>query len=227
MRNRGHRAGLLLATSAIALAGSAEAGETIAYSYDSLGRLVRVERSGTVNSGVNAAYTYDAADNRTNVTVGGPSVAGGGFEAPEIGAWYAYRPTGSPAVFTGNSGITGNDFTWGFTTAPEGDQVGFVQSYGTAATISLPVTGLVPGSRYAFRFHFAVRPNFGANPVTVALDGISLGTFTPTSTTFTPITSAAVVAAAGSGTLTFTGSASAADLGTGLDGVTVVAVGNH
>ena len=68
MRHRGFRAGLWPATSAIAFASAAWAGETITYSYDSLGRLTRVERSGTVNSGV-TAYSYDAADNRTNVTV--------------------------------------------------------------------------------------------------------------------------------------------------------------
>ena len=69
MRNRGHRAGLALATSAIAWASAAEAGETVTYSYDSLGRLVRVERAGTVNNGVKAQYSYDPADNRANVAV--------------------------------------------------------------------------------------------------------------------------------------------------------------
>jgi hypothetical protein len=68
MRNRGHRAGWALATSAITWAVPAQAGETVTYSYDSLGRLVRVERSGTVNNGVNSAYCYDPADNRTLVT---------------------------------------------------------------------------------------------------------------------------------------------------------------
>jgi hypothetical protein len=57
----------LLATSLLALNASAQGGETIGYGYDSLGRLVRVEHSGTVNEGVNAAYCYDSADNRTLV----------------------------------------------------------------------------------------------------------------------------------------------------------------
>lgn len=59
-----------LATSLVALAAAAQGNETISYDYDSLGRLVRVDRSGTVNNGVNAAYCYDSADNRTSVTVG-------------------------------------------------------------------------------------------------------------------------------------------------------------
>ncbi len=47
------------------------AAETITYTYDAKGRLVKVERSGTVNNGVKADYTHDKANNRTNVTVSG------------------------------------------------------------------------------------------------------------------------------------------------------------
>jgi hypothetical protein len=47
------------------------AAETIVYSYDAKGRLVKVERSGTVNNNVTANYSHDKADNRTNVTVTG------------------------------------------------------------------------------------------------------------------------------------------------------------
>lgn len=45
------------------------AGEQIIYTYDALGRLIAVSRTGTVNNGIEAAYAYDKADNRTNVTV--------------------------------------------------------------------------------------------------------------------------------------------------------------
>lgn len=48
---------------------AAWASETITYSYDARGRLVKVERAGTVNNNVSATYTYDKADNRTNVNV--------------------------------------------------------------------------------------------------------------------------------------------------------------
>jgi uncharacterized protein involved in exopolysaccharide biosynthesis len=58
---------------AIGIAAVASASETIDYSYDAKGRLVKVVRSGNVNNGVNASYTYDKADNRTNVTVNGSS----------------------------------------------------------------------------------------------------------------------------------------------------------
>ena len=79
MRRELLRAGLLLAASAIAWENPGRAAETIVYSYDSLGRLVRVERSGTASPGTSAAYGYDAADNRTNVTV---SVGGAAAPSP-------------------------------------------------------------------------------------------------------------------------------------------------
>jgi hypothetical protein len=52
-------------------ANAASATETITYTYDAKGRLIKVERSGTVNNGVTTQYTHDKADNRSNVTVTG------------------------------------------------------------------------------------------------------------------------------------------------------------
>lgn len=55
-------------------AGAADATETIDYTYDAQGRLVKVERSGTVNNNVDTDYEYDDADNRTNEkTTGSPN----------------------------------------------------------------------------------------------------------------------------------------------------------
>lgn len=53
--------------------GLVQAAETITYSYDAKGRLVKVVHSGTVNNGVTVTYTHDKADNRTNVTTTGSS----------------------------------------------------------------------------------------------------------------------------------------------------------
>ena len=47
------------------------ASETITYTYDAKGRLVKVERAGDVNNGVKTEYTHDKADNRTEVKVTG------------------------------------------------------------------------------------------------------------------------------------------------------------
>ena len=48
---------------------TAHAAETITYTYDAKGRLVKVVRSGTVNNGVTNEYVHDKADNRKNVKI--------------------------------------------------------------------------------------------------------------------------------------------------------------
>ena len=58
-----------LFTSAVLVAGPAYAAETITYSYDAKGRLVKVVRTGTVNNNVTVDYEHDKADNRTRVKV--------------------------------------------------------------------------------------------------------------------------------------------------------------
>lgn len=50
---------------------TARASETITYTYDAKGRLVKVERSGAVNNGVKYEYTHDRANNRRNLKVTG------------------------------------------------------------------------------------------------------------------------------------------------------------
>jgi hypothetical protein len=53
----------------IATASAAIAAETITYTYDAKGRLVKVVRTGTVNNNVTVEYTHDKADNRTRLKV--------------------------------------------------------------------------------------------------------------------------------------------------------------
>lgn len=62
---------LALAAGFATLAVAAAATETITYTYDAKGRVIKVERVGTVNNGVQAQYAYDKADNRTNKTITG------------------------------------------------------------------------------------------------------------------------------------------------------------
>jgi YD repeat-containing protein len=57
-----------LATAAITYAS-----ETITYTYDSRGRLVKVVRTGSINNNVSADYKYDKATNRTDVNVTSPN----------------------------------------------------------------------------------------------------------------------------------------------------------
>ena len=62
-----------IALSTLGIAAAAAAAETITYSYDARGRLVKVERTGSVNNNVKTEYKYDKADNRTNVNVTSPN----------------------------------------------------------------------------------------------------------------------------------------------------------
>jgi hypothetical protein len=65
---------LLLSAIALALVTGAFATETITYTYDAKGRLIRVVRTGTVNNNVTTQYTYDKANNRkTVVTTNSPN----------------------------------------------------------------------------------------------------------------------------------------------------------
>lgn len=62
---------LLIGASLLAVAMPAAAAETLTFTYDAKGRLIKVARSGTVNNGVAAEYVHDKADNRKNMKVTG------------------------------------------------------------------------------------------------------------------------------------------------------------
>lgn len=62
---------IVAAAGALTIAGLANASETVTYTYDAKGRLVKVIHSGTVNNNVVANYSFDHADNRVNVNVSG------------------------------------------------------------------------------------------------------------------------------------------------------------
>jgi YD repeat-containing protein len=71
--NNSHRIAAIALAAACLAGATAMASETVTYTYDARGRLVKVERSGTVNNGVKAEYVYDKGDNRTNVNVVSPN----------------------------------------------------------------------------------------------------------------------------------------------------------
>ncbi len=61
----------LLAIMSSCAGNPAHAAETQKYRYDAKGRLVKVERTGTVNNGVTTEYSHDKADNRTRLKTTG------------------------------------------------------------------------------------------------------------------------------------------------------------
>ena len=66
------RAGAFLA-GALLIISAATSSETVRYTYDARGRLVKVERNGTASNNSSAEYKYDRGDNRTNVNVISPN----------------------------------------------------------------------------------------------------------------------------------------------------------
>jgi hypothetical protein len=60
-----------IASCVVLWAAGAWAAETVTYTYDAKGRLIKVVHTGSVNNGVTTEYSHDHADNRTNVKVTG------------------------------------------------------------------------------------------------------------------------------------------------------------
>jgi hypothetical protein len=59
----------LLGLAGLCIGTGALASETLTYTYDAKGRLMKVARTGTVNNNVTYDYTHDKANNRINVKV--------------------------------------------------------------------------------------------------------------------------------------------------------------
>ena len=118
---------------------------------------------------------------------------------------FQYRPTGSPWAFAGDAGIAanGSGFTSGNPPAPEGTQVAFLQ---TTGSFSQAVAGWAAGS-YQLTFDAAQRGNYQASrqDFQVLVDGVVVGTFTPSGTSYQTYTTAAFTVTAGSHTITFQG----------------------
>lgn len=68
------RVAMMVALAALGVSGVAQAAETVTYTYDARGRLVKVVRTGGPANGTQVEYTHDPASNRTRVKVtGAPS----------------------------------------------------------------------------------------------------------------------------------------------------------
>ena len=119
------RAAALAGAALLTLAPAAAAQETINYTYDARGRLVKVARSGTVNNNISACYAYDKGDNRANVNVATSSacVEGGGGDPPPGGVSFSISSNasvteGTNSVFTiTKSGTATTSLTVGYATA--------------------------------------------------------------------------------------------------------------
>ncbi|QSB44354.1 hypothetical protein IDJ81_13715 [Tsuneonella flava] len=126
--------GLLLKSSvfavAVAVAGagigqqSVHAGETINYTYDSLGRLIAAKSTGTVNNNEIASYCYDEADNREFAKT---DTTGTAFDCSSLPT-----PTPTPTPSVPSISIIGGS-------ANEGDPITFTVKLSASHTSSISV----------------------------------------------------------------------------------------
>ncbi len=139
-------------------------------------------------------------------TVTQPSDAG--FESPVVGTGsfgdYKYNPTGTAWTFSNSSGVAGNGsgFTASNPSAPEGTQVAFLQGTGT---ISQSVN--FSAGTYDLTFYAAQRGSYQASSQTfqVQVDGLSVGNFTPSNSSYSSLTTSTFTVTAGSHTIKFVG----------------------
>jgi hypothetical protein len=135
-----------------------------------------------------------------------PALNDAGFEQVDVGAGgFQYGPAGSPWSFSGGAGISadGSGFTAGNPASPEGAQVAFLQDHGS---FSQAVSGWAAGT-YVMTFDAAQRGNWqaSAQDFAVLVDGVVVGTFTPSGTGYQAFTISAFTVSAGSHTITFQG----------------------
>jgi hypothetical protein len=129
-----------------------------------------------------------------------------GFETPAIAnSNFQYNPTGGPWTFVGTAGLAANTSTFSVNngSAPQGNQVAFIQNLG-----SIRQSIFFPAGTYDITFSAAQRGNFQASSQTfqVLLDGTVIGTFNNvTGTNYTTLTTSSFTVTASSHTLTFQG----------------------
>jgi len=167
--------------------------------------------SGTTN--VSAGTLHVTADTSAGVTI-----ANAGFESPAFGGGsWDYTPADAGWNFDG-SGIGRNGSPW-VTTAPQGQQVGFIQGNGTLSQ-NLSITA---GGFYDLTFQAANRPNYPDSGIAIQINGATVhswpaGTFASNSA-FRTFTVRGIHLPTGSHVLAFVGSVNGEDSATAIDDV--------
>ncbi|MEM6269526.1 MAG: G8 domain-containing protein [Bacteroidota bacterium] len=134
------------------------------------------------------------------------TVPGGNFEDPVLPAspGWVRNPTGGTWTY-GNGGLSrnGTGFTAGNPPAPEGNQVLFIQSFGSAQVSNVTFAE----GYYQFDLMAAQRGNFQATfqRVDLRIDGQTVWSITPSGTTYEAMSSDPIYVTSGSHTLQFRG----------------------
>ena len=141
--------------------------------------------------------------------------ANNGFEVPDQGSDFTYRPVGASWSFLGSTGIAANGSAFNVSNAPNGNSDGITSSNGQAAffqagdgtleggSFSQSISGFQAGTA-SVSFLLESRGPFPMGQLVVTLDNTVLGTFsTSSSSAFVPEATISVPVTAGSHTLSF------------------------
>ena len=140
-----------------------------------------------------------------------------GFESPtSTGITYGGTDAAG-AVFVGDTGLQSNNSPFNYVNTPEGTQSAHLQNLGS---FSYQLNSLVAGTSYALSYFSAQRPNYGISSYTVSFNGVQIGTFSPTSTSWTS-QNLSFIANGRSGSLVFSGNDVGGDHNVGFDAVSV------
>jgi hypothetical protein len=153
-----------------------------------------------------------------NVRQNSPIIADPGFESPSL-ATYSYGPiiSGSSWTFGGNAGIEHNGSAFGAANAPQGTQAAFLQNAG--GCVQRAVSGW-PAGTHSVTMQVAARGgSLGGQTLQVFLDSVSVGTVTPSSTSWTSYTSGTTTLTAGTHLIKICGTAPSGDHTAFIDGV--------
>lgn len=154
----------------------------------------------------------------TEQTPSSGALANGSFESPATSD-YVYRPLGATWTFTNDAGIQRNGGAFGATAAPVGVQTAFVQNSGEMAQ-SVSLTA----GTYKVGFKAAKRTTHGGTQTfNVLFDSTVIGTYTPSTSTFTSYTTSNFTATAGTHAIRFVGTTTG-DNTDFIDDVVLVAV---
>ena len=192
--------------------------ENLAYGRRELVSSVGYGRSTSIGLG----FSVGGGAPRSPATVDrrAPTIANPSFETPAQGSGYTYNPTGASWTFTGSSGIQGNGSAWGGLAAADGTQTAFLQSANNSVisqTLDFTDTGT-----FVLVFDSAQRPG-NDQTLAVELDGNTLATYTPpSSTTWTTYATSIVVTAAGDHTIAFEGLNGSGDNSVFIDEVSLI-----
>jgi fibronectin type 3 domain-containing protein len=148
------------------------------------------------------AGNKSAASTAVNGTTTIPQFADASFEAVNAGTTYAYDPASPNWTFANNAGVEVNGSAWGAANAPDGKQAAFLQSNtGVGGSIKQSVSFTAAG-KFQLSFYGAQRTGHGVAPIVVTVDGVTVATITPVSTSFQIYTTPAFNLTAGPHTFT-------------------------